>query len=282
MPQARSLRSTPRSARKRVDWAAFFRTLRRRSRHARRALWRAPRWTRFVAGAIVVLVVWSVVNVAYQVIRKPTELFFPVSGTLTKPPAATWRQYGPLFREYSTSIVTPELLAALAQAESAGDPVARTYWRWRLSWNPLKLYQPASSAVGMYQMTDAAFAEARHYCVRNHNVVEDGPWYDSHGCWLNSTYTRIIPSHAIELTAIYLDRAVTSLTAGGRFAAATKPQKQDLAAIVHLCGAGPGEAFARRGFRLAPDERCGDHDAAAYLARVTAMKREFRRMAAAE
>jgi len=281
MPAARSLRSTPRRARKRSDWAAFFRTLQHRSRHAWRALWRAPRWTRFVAGAVAILAVWSVVNVAYQVIRKPTELFFPVSGTLTKPPGETWRQYGPLFREYSTSIVTPELLAALAQAESAGDPVARTYWRWQLSWNPLKLYRPASSAVGMYQMTDAAFAEARHYCVRNHNVVEDGPWYESHGCWLNSTYMRIIPSHAIELTAIYLDRAVTSLTAGSRFAAATRLQKQDLAAIVHLCGAGPGEAFVRRGFRLAPDERCGDHDAGAYLARVNAMKRQLRRLAEA-
>ena len=49
----------------------------------------------------------------------------------------------------------------IAQVEGAGNPVARTYWRWRLTWNPFAIYQPASSAVGMYQMTDAAFAEAR-------------------------------------------------------------------------------------------------------------------------
>ena len=61
-----------------------------------------------------------------------------------------------------------------AQVEGAGNPVASTYWRWRLTWDPFAIYQPASSSVGMYQMTDAAFAEARHYCIRDHIVVEDG------------------------------------------------------------------------------------------------------------
>jgi hypothetical protein len=57
-------------------------------------------------------------------------------------------------------------------------------------------------------------------------------------------------------------------------------QKQDLAAIIHLCGAGAGQAFARRGFRLLPHERCGDHNAKTYLARVQSMKRQFARLAA--
>jgi len=66
-----------------------------------------------------------------------------VSGALNKMPAETWRQYAPLFNEYSTATITPELLAALAQVESAGNPVARTYWRWRLTWHPFEIYQPA-------------------------------------------------------------------------------------------------------------------------------------------
>ena len=66
----------------------------------------------------------------------------------------------------STSTITPELLAALAQVESAGNPVARTYWRWQLAWNPFAVYQPASSAVGLLQMTDGAYAEAARYCIR--------------------------------------------------------------------------------------------------------------------
>src|SRR6266511_4004546 len=62
-------------------------------------------------------------------------------------PAETWRPYGARFREHSTHAITPELLAALAQAESDGNPVARTYWRWRLTWHPFAIYEPASSVA---------------------------------------------------------------------------------------------------------------------------------------
>ncbi|HET7342633.1 MAG TPA: lytic transglycosylase domain-containing protein, partial [Methylomirabilota bacterium] len=218
----------------------------------------------------------------YQVLRKPTELFFPVSGALAKPPAETWRQYGPLFRAHSTATITPELLAALAQVEGAGDPVARTYWRWRLTWHPFEVYRPASSAVGMYQITDATFREARRYCVRSHVVVEDGPWYDVRSCWFNSLYTRVLPSHAVELTAALLDRGVAQVLERRGIAAATVEQKQNLAAVIHLCGAGPADAYVRRRFRLAPGEHCGDHDPGRYLAEVNALKRQFTRLAAGE
>jgi hypothetical protein len=190
-------------------------------------------------------------------------------------PAETWRHYGPLFREYSTAAITPELLAALAQIEGAGNPMARTYWRWRLTWNPLAIYQPASSAVGTYQMTDAAFADARRFCIRDHVVVEKE-------CWFTGLYTRIVPSHAVELTAVSLDRNVAAILASRPKATASPQQKQALATIIHLCGPGPARAFARRGFMLSPGERCGDHDVATYLAKVNAMKREFLRLAAAE
>ena len=35
--------------------------------------------------------------------------------------------------------IQPELLAALAQVEGAGNPVARTYWWWHLTWDPFAL-----------------------------------------------------------------------------------------------------------------------------------------------
>jgi hypothetical protein len=95
----------------------------------------------------------AVVVLAYHVLCKPTEIFAIVSGEFNKTPAETWRQYAWLFREYWTAVVSPELLAALAQVEGAGNPLARTYWRWQLSWNPLALYQPASSGVGMAAST---------------------------------------------------------------------------------------------------------------------------------
>jgi len=235
---------------------------------------RAPSAVRLLAGAIAVVAVWSAVNWAYQVAHKPTELLFPVSGTLAKAPAETWRQYGSLFRKYSTSSITPELLAALAQIEGAGDPVARTYWRWSVAWNPFELYRPASSAVGMYQITDATFQEAKRYCIRDHVVVES--------CWFNGLYTRVLPSHAVELTAALLDRGVARALERQRIVSAAPRQQQDLAAVIHLCGAGPGDAYIRRGFRLTAGQRCGDHDVGRYLAQVSAMKRQFVRLAAAE
>ena len=136
------------------------------------------------------------------------------------------------------------------------------------------IYEPASSAVGMYQMTDAAFAEAGHYCIRRHTVVKKG-------CWFNSLYTRIVPSDAIELTAVFLDRNVTATLARKRDARASPQQEQDLAAVIHLCGTGPARAFAGRGFLPLAGERCGDHLVAKYLANVNAMKRQFLRLAAA-
>ncbi len=240
-------------------------------------LWRklnaaAPAVRIAVVGASV-LALFAATNLVYQVVQKPTEMFFPVSGVFAKRPAETWQEYGPLFREHSTAAIAPELLAALAQVESAGDPVARTYWRWGLTWDPFSIYRPASSAVGMYQMTDAAFAEARRGCIRDHAVVADD-------CWFNGLYSRVLPSHAIELTAVYLDRRVAAILAQLPRAKPTAQQTQDLAALIHLCGPGPVKAFARRGFHLLPGQRCGAHDAAGYLAAVNAMKRQFRRLAA--
>jgi len=221
----------------------------------------------------ILLAAVALTNLVYHVIRKPTELFAVVGSGLDKEPAETWRQYGPLFRAYSTPTITPELLAALAQVESSGNPVARTYWRWRLSLNPFAVYQPASSAVGLYQMTDAAYAEAARSCIRGNAVVDTG-------CGFTSLTIRAIPSHAIELASVYLDRNVADVLARAGDATASPQQRQDLAAFIHLCGAGPATAFARRHFQMTPGERCGDHLVAAYLARVNAMKRQFLRLAA--
>jgi hypothetical protein len=244
-----------------------------------RAVWRLPIPFRILAGAILLLTAWAGINLGYQVLRKPTELFFPVSGALAKRPPETWRTYSPLFNEHSTAIITPELLAALAQVESSGNPMARTYWRWRVTDNPLEVYQPASSAVGMYQITDGTFREAKRYCIHDHVVVEEGRWDDLHSCWFNSLYTRILPSHAVELTAAMLDRAVARTLESQGIVTATLLQQQDLAAVIHLCGAGAGAGYARRGFRPTAVQQCGDHDVRAYLARVSALKRQFTRLA---
>jgi hypothetical protein len=47
----------------------------------------------------------------------------------------------------------------------------------------------------MFQMIDAAFTEARGFCIRDHIVVEDA-------CWFSRLHTRVLRSHAIDLTAL--------------------------------------------------------------------------------
>ena len=280
MAHATTLRAAPRRTRARRRRPARGGAPWRSIRRGLLALLTVPLAIRLVVVAVLLVVTWSAVNWMVQVIRKPTELFFPVSGSLAKRPPETWRRYGPLFHEHSTAVITPDLLAALAQVEGSGNPVARTYWRWRLAWNPFELYRPASSAVGMFQITDPTFQEARRYCIHEHAVVEAGPWHDPRSCWFNGLYTRVVPSHAVEMTAALLDRTVARTLERNQIAGATLRQRQDLAAVIHLCGAGAGNAYARRGFQLTPGQRCGDHPAGRYLAQVNALKRQFARLAA--
>jgi hypothetical protein len=256
-------------------------------RAARRRRWfraflGAPVFAQVAAGVLAAVASWAVVNGIYQVARKPTELFLPVSDTLYKAPAETWNAYASLFHKYATEVITPEFLGALAQVEGSGNPVVRTYWRWSWRASPFEVYRPASSAVGMYQITDGTFKEAKRYCIHHHVVVEEGPWYDWRSCWFNGLYFRVVPSHAIELTAAYLDRAVSMTLARNRTYHATLDEKQRLAALVHLCGAEAGDRYARGGFEFASDLRCGDHDARDYIARVFEMRRAFAALAARE
>jgi hypothetical protein len=253
---------------------------RRLRRRGWRAFRRAPRLVQLCLTFAVLAAGALAINWVYQVERKPSELLFPVSGTLYKTPLETWREYSPIFRKYSTHLIRPELLAALAQVEGSGNPVVRTYWRWSWARKPFELYRPASSAVGMYQITDSTFREAAHYCIHGHAVVEEGPWDDWSSCWLNRFYFRVIPSDAVELTSAYLDRHVRLALSRSSRSSATPRQAEQLAAVIHLCGAGAGEAFARRGFRWVAGERCGDQDPRAYVARVESMDHLFAQLSA--
>jgi hypothetical protein len=100
-------------------------------------------------------------------------------------------------------------------------------------------------------------------------------------CWFNSLYTRVVPSHAVEMTSALLDRQVARTLERRRITTATLRQKQDLAAVIHLCGARAGDAYARRGFRVSAGQRCGAQDVRGYLAQINAMKRVVARPATA-
>jgi hypothetical protein len=250
------------------------RYLRRKSRKSRTLHWKGA----IVLWCVLGIVGFFALNLIYQVVRKPAEVFAPISGSLSKNPASTWESYGALFEEHSTDIISAEFLAALAQTESDGNPLAHTYWRWQWSWSPFEIYRPASSAVGLFQITDGTFAEARKYCIRSHTVMSEGPWHDLKSCWFNHLYARIVPTHAIEMTAAYLHQRVLGILAVRNAAKVSLAQKQKLAAVIHLCGAKRGESFAARGFRAARGELCGTHSLERYLAQIDLMRKRFARL----
>jgi hypothetical protein len=281
-PAARPGRWRPREARwRRLRVSHLWPSARYRRRWLR-TFGRAPAFLQTAAGVVALATLWLAVNGTYQVIRKPTELLFPVSGMFYKMPSETWDAYAPLFRRHATDTISAEFLAALAQVEGSGNPVVRTYWRWSWRSDPFEMYRPASSAVGMYQITDGTFEQAKRYCIHDHVVVREGAWYAWRSCWLNELYFRVVPSHAIELTAAFLDRAVSLTLARHRIHGATRTHKQRLAALIHLCGTGSGDRHLRRGLELASGLRCGDHDARRYIARVEAMTAVFAALAERE
>jgi hypothetical protein len=254
----------------------------RRSGFARqtwRRLRRAPLALQIGLALAAAIALWLAANALVQLARKPTEIFSPVSGALNKSPRETWESYEPIFRAHATPTITPDFLAALAQIEGAGNPVARTRWRWKLTEDPFDVYRPASSAVGMFQITNGTFQQAKRYCIHDHEVADDGPWYDWKSCWFNWLYFRVVPSHAAEMTAAFLDKSVARTLNVLKLGNATLRQKQDLAAIMHLCGVAAGEAFARRGFRLASNQRCGGQNVGAYLGQLYAAQRTFAELA---
>jgi hypothetical protein len=262
-------------------------TLRQPARRARRGTgvralalrtWRAtPPALRIVAAVPLLLALWAGANWLWQALHKPTELLFPLDETFARTPTQTWADYGPLFRQHATRTISAEFLAALAQIESSANPLARTYWRWQPALDPFAIYRPASSAVGMYQITDGTYAQARPGCL------DAWPPRGAAGetCWFESLYRRLVPEEAIALTARRLDRAVATIVARAGTNRATLRQKRHLAAVIHLCGEGAGGAFARRGFRTTPAQRCGDHGLRDYLDRMDAAQRLFARMAGA-
>ncbi|HTE41891.1 MAG TPA: hypothetical protein VK629_13785, partial [Steroidobacteraceae bacterium] len=77
-------RTTTRSAKRRFKWGSLKKLL--PAARTRKRWWknfkRAPPQAQFVVTALVLMATWLAVNWVYQVARKPTELFFPVSGTL--------------------------------------------------------------------------------------------------------------------------------------------------------------------------------------------------------
>ncbi len=193
-----------------------------------------------------------------------------------KSSASTWQNYKHLFEKHSTPITTPKYLAALAQVESAGNPVIIPEWKWRLTTDPFRIYAPASTSAGLYQYTKPTFKDAKRFCIHSHEVALDGPILNPNSCWFNMFYSRLWPSHAIEMTSARLTHYVGAILKNTNSADTSLRNKQKLASIIHLCGVGKGRQFARSGFRLDGLKKCGSHSTEAYLDRIFRTMKKFR------
>ena len=127
---------------------------------ARRKLSRLPRAIRIALAIAILLPLLVLTNLAYHVIRKPSELLFFVGRRLDKEPSRrggnTDRCSAPIPPARSRPNCWPRWRRSKVPAirwpapTGAGDR----------AFNPFAIYKPASSAVGLYQMLDAAAAEA--------------------------------------------------------------------------------------------------------------------------
>lgn len=195
-----------------------------------------------------------------------------LSGQSWKTPKGTWQRYGNLFISHETDLMTAEFLAAIAQNESGGNAIVTTYWRWKWSSNPLEWYAPASTSAGLYQYTKGTFKEAKKYCVHYGKPVLKGSWNDLSSCWFNGLYSRLLPSHAIEMTAARLHYLVEKLVEG------KKLKKEDLrkvATVIHLCGQSKARRFVNGGVDYTNFGQCGSHSPKAYFQRIEKLRQKF-------
>lgn len=201
--------------------------------------------------------------------------FRSVAGNAWKTPKGTWEKYGSLFIAHETQLMKAEFLAAIAQNESAGNPVATTYWRWKWSSNPLEWYAPASSSTGLFQYTKGTFQEAKKFCVHRGEPVLAGKWNDPSSCWFNSLYSRLIPSHAIEMTSARLQYLVNQQTQGKTF---NVTDQRKIATVIHLCGANKARRFVNARAAYSAIGRCGTHDPQLYFQRIDKLRRQFAKL----
>lgn len=231
------------------------------------------RWT-LTKWSCTAIAVVLVANFIVQLARKPTEALGIVP-TTKKMPVETWRSYREEFIKSSTPIITPDFLAAIVQVESAGDPVAQPKWVFRFTTDITRIYAPQSSAVGLMQITEGNYGEAKNYCVREGRVETN--------CWLNNLYARFWPSHSIEMAAAFMHVQVEKFLMIYKISLVSLENQQRLAALIHLCGKGRAPEFIKNKFRVGKNfQRCGTHDANEYLSKVAMYKRQFSRLLASE
>ena len=226
--------------------------------------------------AVILIGLFFLVNWVYHVAQNPTIIlhhFKLASGNPWKSAKGTWEAYGSLFERHETDLMTAQFLAAIAQKESAGNPIATTSWGWKWSKNPFEIYAPLSSSAGLFQYTKPTFQDAKRFCVHWGKPILSGSWLEPWNlCWFNWLYSRTSPSDSIETTSARLHYYVERMTKGRKVG---KVNKRKLATTIHLCGRGKAKKLMKVNFNLNAIGRCGSHNPAKYFQKVDRLRKTF-------
>ncbi len=213
-------------------------------------------------------------NVLIGVVRKPAHLLNPISKFFYKVPSQTWQSYKTEFKQYETDIIDASFLAALAQTESSGNPIATAYWHFSFKQDILSIFQPASSSIGLYQMTLDTFKDAKRFCFSEDGIDVDQNRSNLKACWRNNFRFRFSAADSIQLTSARLDY-YTKTAISNYKKTLSKTTKQQLAAIIQLCGPGRAKDFINGGFSTKRMRPCGSHSVSNYVSRVFKYKKVF-------
>ena len=78
----------------------------------------------YLLSMVWILILFLGINGIAQIFLKPMEIVRFLSWSKSKKLMQTWTTYGEDFKRYATQDISADLLAAIAQTESAGDPLA--------------------------------------------------------------------------------------------------------------------------------------------------------------
>ncbi len=205
-------------------------------------------------------------NVLYQIYKKPTDLvsiIYPGSSTSI---FGTWSYFQDSFNSHSTKLVSAKTLASIAQVESSGRFAASPEWQWKLSRGVGNIFAPASSAIGLMQITKGHKNSVSKFC-KTQKAKE-------HVCKNRSWWLRLIPGHSIHLAAVYIDKTIHSIIRQQK-KTISKVNLIKLAAITHLCGEGKAKLYARSNFKFSNFRKCGTHSAINYVNNVVRMSKKL-------
>lgn len=207
-------------------------------------------------------------NLVFQIYQNPIHIFSFVSRPFSKTPQQTWKQYGEVFQELGDSHLTPELLAAIAQVESNGNPLAAPAWKVEATTDLAQIFAPASSAFGLMQITKGTFESMR--------IIAKSEGHPT------PIMTRLSARDQIQLSVLHLRRNIQEILGQKGWEKLDRKRTTSLASVIHLCGPEIGRRLTKSGFRAERLPRCGSHWPQVYIQRVWELRQTFEKMTAAD